>query len=70
MNFYGRHDYGGQMAERLTRGQAIRAKCLDCCCGSIVEVRRCAAESCPLWRYRTGGETEQKIHNTKTQEEK
>lgn len=34
--------------------KAIRAKCLDCCCGQPIEVRLCAAENCPLWEYRMG----------------
>jgi hypothetical protein len=34
--------------------RAIRAKCLDCCCGQISEVRRCEAVSCPLWPFRAG----------------
>lgn len=33
---------------------AIRAKCLDCCCGSAVEVRKCTIEGCPLWLLRFG----------------
>lgn len=44
------------MEERLTRGKAIRLKCLDCCCGNNAEVRRCPVKSCPLWRYRMGRE--------------
>lgn len=44
------------MEERITRGKAIRLKCLDCCCGNHAEVRRCAATNCPLWRYRMGRE--------------
>ena len=44
------------MEKRLTRGQAIRAKCLDCCCGHSAEVRKCPAEDCPLWPYRMGRE--------------
>lgn len=44
------------MEQRLTRGKAIRLKCLDCCCGSSREVRRCPVTSCPLWRYRSGHE--------------
>ena len=44
------------MEERITRGKAIRLKCLDCCCGSSTEVRKCPAEDCPLWRYRMGNE--------------
>lgn len=43
-------------AERITRGKAIRLKCLDCCCGSAVEVRLCESKTCPLWRYRLGKE--------------
>jgi hypothetical protein len=38
----------------MTRKEAIRAKCLDCCGGSRVEVRRCDDEDCPLWPYRLG----------------
>jgi len=38
-----------------TRAQAIRAKCLDCCCGQSKEVRLCPSEFCPLHPYRLGG---------------
>ena len=31
---------------------AIRAKCLDCMCGSRKEVDRCKSESCSLWAFR------------------
>lgn len=44
------------MDERITRGKAIRLKCLDCCCGNSAEVRRCELRKCPLWRYRMGSE--------------
>ena len=44
------------MNERITRGKAIRLKCLDCCCGNNAEVRRCQTIGCPLWRYRMGRE--------------
>ena len=44
------------MEERITRGKAIRLKCLDCCCGSASEVRRCELRKCPLWKYRMGRE--------------
>jgi len=44
------------MQERLTRGKAIRLKCLDCCCGNSAEVRRCHMTNCPLHRYRLGRE--------------
>lgn len=42
--------------ERIGRAKAIRLKCIDCCCGNMAEVRKCPAESCPLWRYRMGKE--------------
>ena len=35
-------------------GKAIRAKCLDCCCGSESEVRKCVQHDCPLWPMRMG----------------
>lgn len=44
------------MDDRITRGKAIRLKCLDCCCGNSAEVRRCPSFNCPLWRYRMGSE--------------
>jgi hypothetical protein len=42
--------------ERLTRAKAIRAKCLDCCCGQANEVRNCPMTTCPLWNFRLGKE--------------
>jgi hypothetical protein len=42
--------------KRLTRAKAIRAKCLDCCCGQAVEVRLCTIKKCPLFPYRMGKE--------------
>lgn len=38
----------------LTPIKAIRAKCLDCCCGQANEVRLCPCEDCPLYPYRLG----------------
>lgn len=43
----------------VTPVKAIRAKCLDCCCGSINEVKLCTKDGihsdyCPLWQYRLG----------------
>lgn len=40
--------------KKLTPMKAIRAKCLDCCCGQPSEVRKCPATDCPLFRYRFG----------------
>ena len=34
--------------------KVIRAKCLDCTCGSSHEVELCPAEKCPLWLWRFG----------------
>jgi hypothetical protein len=34
--------------------KAIRARCLDCCCGVPSEVRRCTAVECPSWPFRMG----------------
>lgn len=38
----------------MTPMKAIRAKCLDCCCGSAKEVRLCTVVKCPLYVYRFG----------------
>lgn len=42
----------GHAAAALT--EVIRAKCLDCCCGSAHEVRRCISIDCALWPFRMG----------------
>lgn len=34
--------------------KAIRAKCRDCCCGSVKAARWCPATECPLWPFRLG----------------
>lgn len=38
----------------LTPLKAIRAKCIDCSCGSSAEVRNCQIMSCPLYDFRFG----------------
>ena len=38
----------------MSQGDAIRAKCLDCCAGSPHEVRLCVAITCPAWPFRMG----------------
>lgn len=38
----------------MTPLKAIRAKCLDCCCYQINEVRLCPCLKCPLHPYRSG----------------
>ena len=34
--------------------KAIREKCLDCCCGSSLEVKLCDITSCPIYPFRFG----------------
>lgn len=34
--------------------KAIREKCLDCCCGSSLEVKLCNIVSCPIYPFRFG----------------
>lgn len=34
--------------------KAIRAKCIDCCCGSRKEVDACELSKCPLYNFRFG----------------
>lgn len=38
----------------MTPMKAIRAKCLDCCCDSVLEVKECPMADCPLYPYRLG----------------
>ena len=58
----------------LTPIKAIRAKCLDCCCGNTAEVRRCPAVKCTLHPYRmgkrpkVGGDTPEGANSEDTQE--
>lgn len=33
---------------------AIRAHCIDCCCGQANEVKLCPAVDCPLHEFRFG----------------
>lgn len=37
-----------------TFSKAIKAKCLDCCCGQMSEVRNCTCSSCALHAFRNG----------------
>ena len=34
--------------------KAIRAKCLDCSCDSLTEVRNCPVEKCQIYPFRFG----------------
>lgn len=38
----------------MTPMKAIRAKCLDCTCGQVTEVKLCPSVECPLYPYRLG----------------
>ena len=38
----------------LTPIKAIRAKCLDCAAGSVIEVNECPFPDCSLYPYRHG----------------
>ena len=49
--------------KRLTKAQAIRQKCLDCCVYQPKEVRLCPTKDCPLWRYRMGKEERDELYN-------
>ena len=40
--------------KKMTPVKSIRAKCIDCCCGDLREVRECPIKNCPLWPYRMG----------------
>lgn len=34
--------------------KAIRAKCKDCTCGQLQDIKDCTIEKCPLHPYRMG----------------
>ena len=37
---------------KVSKSQAVKATCLDCCCYSANEVKLCVSVTCPLWRVR------------------
>lgn len=43
-----------EVKKSLSPAKAMRAKCLDCCCGQAKEVRNCPIIDCALWAYRMG----------------
>lgn len=47
-------EFRAHLPDAQTGLAAIRAKCLDCCGGSVAEVRKCTATGCPLWPLRMG----------------
>ena len=38
----------------MTPLRAIREKCLDCCCGSALEVKLCPVKDCAIYPFRDG----------------
>ena len=38
----------------MTPMKAIRAKCLECCCGQANEVKLCVCSDCALYDFRMG----------------
>lgn len=56
--------------KRLTPMRAIRAKCMDCCCGQEREIRFCPMEDCPLWIFRFGKNPNIRREATEKQREK
>ena len=56
---------GGLMAKNYkTPIKAMRAKCLDCSCGSTKEIQLCTVIDCPLYPYRFGKKPTQAIVDT------
>jgi hypothetical protein len=37
--------------EKITRNQAILAKCYECCAGYVDGIRDCKLKGCPLYEY-------------------
>ncbi len=50
--------------------KSIRKKCLDCCCGQMVEVRLCPCKDCALWGYRLGHRPKKTSDSLENSEEK
>jgi hypothetical protein len=46
--------YNEQLHREKNPLMALRARCLDCCCGVASEVRKCTAVNCPSWLFRMG----------------
>ena len=49
--------------------KAIRAKCLDCCCGQSAEVKNCGIIRCPLHPFRMGNNPFRKREMTEEQKQ-
>ena len=44
--------------------KAMRAKCIDCCCGSYKEIKECTVIDCDLYPYRMGRRPSQETLDT------
>jgi len=44
--------------------KAMRAKCIDCCCGSHKEIKECTVIDCDLYPYRMGRRPDQATLDT------
>lgn len=49
--------------------KAIRTKCLECSCGSMLEVRECAIADCALYPYRFG-KNPFRVHRSMSEEQR
>lgn len=49
--------------KKLTRTEAIKQFCYECCGWNKAEVRKCPAKKCPLWIYRKGREVKDNSNN-------
>lgn len=58
------------MAEIKSPLKAIRAKCLDCTCGQVNEVKECPITDCPLYVFRSGRNPYHKLNLTEEQRKK
>lgn len=61
---------GTEDSKSLTPMKAIRAKCLDCCCGQYGEVKSCTCIDCPLYNFRLGKNPNRKKARVMTEEQK
>jgi len=46
--------------KQMTPLKAIRAKCLECCCGHPKDVKHCEFTKCTLYHYRLGKDMKRK----------
>lgn len=54
----------------MTPLEAIKEKCLDCCCGIKSEIDRCPVTKCALYEFRKGKNPYSKRGKNMTEEQK